>query len=373
MKYTLVGTFPPFRGGIAHFNVALAKALSEEHDVSAINFTTQYPQWLFPGKTQYEEDSGTLPFPNKTLLSSINPWSWVKTGRAIVESNPDVVIFKYWLPFFAPAFGRVVRYIKKRITPQILVICDNVIPHEKRPFDLQLTRYFFNVVDHFIVMSRTVEKDLLTLYPQASYRYTPHPLYNLFGAPLKKEIARERLGIKKEKMILFFGLIRAYKGLDTLLKAAAELKDRLKDFTVVVAGECYEDPSVYTSLVSALNIADVCDLRMRFIPDEEVKVYFSAADVVVLPYKSATQSGIVPIAYHFNCPVIVSNVGGLPEIVPHGKVGYVVRPTVEDFREAILKFYSEGRGALFREAIKGYKKRFSWAAMVSTIEGVTQQ
>jgi glycosyltransferase involved in cell wall biosynthesis len=373
MKFTLVGTFPPFRGGIAHFNVTLAKALSENHEVLAINFTTQYPQRLFPGKTQYEEDSQPLPFSNKTLLSSINPRSWSRTGQAIVEFSPDVIIFKYWLPFFAPAFSRVVRYVKKRITAQVLVICDNVIPHEKRPFDLQLTRYFFDVVDHFIVMSQAVERDLIKLYPQASYRYTPHPVYNLFGTPLKQEVAREQLGIKTGKVILFFGLIRAYKGLDILLKTTAELKGRLEDFTVVVAGECYENPEVYTSLVSSLSIGDVCDLRMRFIPNEEVKTYFSAADVVVLPYKSATQSGIVPIAYHFNCPVIVSNVGGLPEIVLHGEVGYVVKPSVADFRHAILQFYSEGKSKSFREEIKRYKKRFSWEAMVATIEEVVQR
>ncbi|NOX48738.1 MAG: glycosyltransferase [Chlorobi bacterium] len=369
MKIVIVGTLPPFRGGIAHFNYTLAKYLSERHEVKGINFTTQYPNVLFPGKTQFEESTTDSEINQKRLLSSVNPLSWFKTASEIVNLNPDLIIFKYWMPFFAPAFGTVVKWVKRKTDVKILVICDNVIPHENRPFDNKLTRYFFNHVDHFIVMSEVVKKDLLSLYPRAHYSYAPHPVYNIFGDSIDTNKAREILGIKSEKVILYFGLIRKYKGLDLLIKAASVLRNKLENFTILIAGECYEDPGKYQALVKENELETVVDLKLQFIPDKEVAVYFSAADIVVLPYRSATQSGIVQIAYHFDRPVIVTNVGGLPEIVPQGDVGYVVEVNdPEAIADALTDFYRNNRYHQMVEKVREYKKRFSWEEFVKKIE-----
>jgi len=365
MNITLVGPFPPFRGGIANFNSSLSEALSARHAVKKISFTTQYPNFLFPGKSQYQS-SGNID--NARILSSINPLSWKRTSAQIIAAKPDLVVFSHWMPFFAPSFSAVAKAVKKRSNAGIMAICNNIIPHEKRFMDKTLTSHFFKRVDYFMVMSRTVESDLHTFISEPKYIYSPHPLYDRFGPAIEKKEARHELNIYEKNIILFFGLIRAYKGLDILIKAASKLKTHLKEFKIIVVGECYEDEEKYTEMVKSMAVEDVLELRFAYVEESEVCKYFSAADLVVLPYKSATQSGIVPIAYHFNTPVVVTDVGGLREIVPHGKAGYVVEPDPQDISEAIMKYFLENKKSEFSAFIKTYKERFSWQTFVKNLE-----
>lgn len=368
MNITIVGVFPPFRGGIAHFSAKLASGLFERHSVRAINFTTQYPDFLFPGKTQFESGKPAADYPNTRYLSSVNPLSWLTTANLIKKQKPDLVIFKYWMSFFAPAYGIIARMIKRSTNAKILTVCHNVIPHEPQRFDKLLTTYFFKAVDNFIVMSKSVEDDLLKIIPEADYQYQPHPLYDIFGAEIESDAARSELNITAGKVILFFGFIRGYKGLDTLLEAIHLVRDKLDNFKVIVAGDCYESDQKYRDIVTNYSLEELVDLRIEFIPDQDVAKYFSAADVVVLPYKSATQSGIVPVAYQFNTPVIVTDVGGLPEIVQDGKTGYLCQNDPGSVGETINRFFNQSRSIDFRSNIKKYKQQFSWDGLVKIIE-----
>lgn len=362
----MVGPFPPFRGGIANSNDSLANVLSKKHQVDRISFTTQYPGIFFPGKSQTEGDISKEI--GRRILSSINPITWAHTAAHIVNSEPDLVIFRYWMPFFAPVFGGLSKRIKARSNTQILTICDNIVPHEKGRIDESLTRYFFNKVDFFMVMSKAVENDLVNLIPSAIYKYSPHPLYDRFGPILNKHEARKTLGIQEKNFILYFGLIRPYKGLDILIEASRYLKRQLEDVKIIAVGECYENENKYRKLVRQNGVDSYFDLRFEYVPEVDVATYFSAADLVVLPYKSATQSGIVPIAYHFDTPVVVTNVGGLPEIVPDGKAGYVVKGDPESVAGAIIRFFTNNKSAEFSAFIREYKKCFSWDIFAANLE-----
>ena len=367
MKIVIVGTFPPYRGGISNFYQTLYEKLSHSHDVIAINFSLQYPNILFPGKSQYDNNQKSDSNIER-IINSINPVSWFKAAKKIIELKPDIIIFKYWMPLFAPSFGSIIRFIKKKNKIKSLVICDNIIPHENRFFDNILTKYFFKYIDYFIVMSKSVENDLLSLFPDAKYIYTPHPLYDIFGKGINKDKSRRELKINESKLILFFGLIRPYKGLDLLIQATNILKKELTDFKILAIGDCYENPEPYSNMIDEHKINDIFDLRLEFVPHNKVSIYFSAADIIVLPYKSATQSGIVPVAYHFNKPVIVTNVGGLGEIVQEGKTGYVVKPDSFEIANSIIKYYSNSDKVNFKENIKIYNKNFSWDKFIEVIE-----
>ena len=368
MRIAIVGPFPPFRGGIADLNSALAYHLSKMHEVHAFNFTTQYPKAFFPGKTQYKSGGAAQDFHNIRCLSSINPLTWKQTADLIIKLKPDLVLFRYWMPFFAPAFSGVAKRIIKKSDSVIMAICDNVIPHEKRQLDTLLTKRFFGFIDSFVVLSKKVEDELLNFVPEAKYKYSPHPIYSIFGdAPSQKQ-AKAELNISTKKVLMFFGLIREYKGLDILIHAMEEIKDKLENFTLLIVGECYGDEKKYTDLINNAGITDNVQCHFSFIPDNEVGKYFSASDVIVLPYKTASQSGIVQIAYHYDTPVIVSNVGGLPEIVDDGKTGFCVEPNPSSFADAIRLFYSIQDKESFRSNIAEYKKRFSWDVMVKTVE-----
>lgn len=370
MRIAIVGPFPPFRGGISDLNSALAYQLSLNHDVIAYNFTTQYPKALFPGKTQFKIGDTAQDFENIRCLSSINPLTWKKTAANILNSDPDLVLFRYWMPFFAPAFTAVAKKIRKQSNVKIIAMCDNIIPHEKRALDQQLTKRFFNQIDSFIVLSKKVEEELISLLPNANYIYSPHPIYSIFGDATPKENARQELQLITKNVLMFFGLIREYKGLDVLINAMGKIKKQLDDFTLLIVGECYEDESKYLDLIEQNGISKNVQTHFTFVPDEDVGTYFSASDVVILPYKTASQSGIVQIAYHYNTPVIVSNVGGLPEIVDEGKTGYTVNPDSDSFAEAIRSFFASQDDESFRLNIAEFKKRFSWDAMVETIEEI---
>ena len=368
MKIVLVGPFPPFRGGISDLNVALAHHLSKRHEIHAINFTTQYPKVLFPGKTQFKKGDYALEVDSVRCLSSINPFSWRKTANKIIDLEPDLVLFSFWLAFFAPAFSGVAKKIKKYSDTIIMVICNNIIPHEEHLLDTRLTKIFFGFIDSFVVLSKKVENELLSFVPGAKYKYSPHPVYNIFKNTLSKEQAKAELKIATKKVLLFFGLIRKYKGLDILINAMEKINTELEDYTLLIVGECYENKDKYTDLIKKAGITDNVQCHYSFVPDNEVGKYFSAADVVVLPYKTASQSGIVQIAYHFDTPVIVSNVGGLPEIVDEGKTGYCVEPSPNSFAKAIKAFYEKDNISEMNSKISDYKSRFSWDNIVKAIE-----
>ncbi len=363
MKIVIIGTFPPFRGGLAHFNTAMYDELSKNHEVSAINFRTQYPSFLFPGETQFEEntppDSG---FQNRRL-SSINPLTWFRVGQFVGGETPDLVIMKFWMPFFAPAFGVIARIIKKiSSSTTILVVLDNVLPHEQRFWDVPVTKFFLKSVDKFVSMSRSVERDLFKLKPVARNIFLAHPVYDIFGEGLNRSAAKEKLNIDPNTcLILYFGFIRTYKGIDWLIKAAQLVKKQTDQlFKILIVGESYIDTDKYFKLLSEFDVEDVVDLVIKFVPDNEVGVYFSAADTVVLPYKSATQSGIAQIAYHFNRSLIVTDVGGLSEIVPQHEAGIVVQPGIDEIAKGILRFLQMEDTKQMEDFIGQYKEKFSW-------------
>ncbi|MBC5772437.1 glycosyltransferase [Pontibacter sp. KCTC 32443] len=370
-RIVIVGPAHPLRGGgMATFNERLAQAFQENgDDVEIVTFSLQYPSFLFPGKSQYSDEPAPEGLRIKVLINSINPISWFETGNYIRKQKPDLVIFRYWLPFMGPALGTIARIIRRNKYSRVLAITDNVVPHEKRPGDVSFTKYFLSACHGFITMSRSVQQDLQRFEPHKPNLYLPHPLYDNFGAIETKAEACAALGLDpKHNYLLFFGFIRAYKGLDLLLQAIADerLQNR-EDIKLIVAGEFYEDAAPYHQLIARYNLKDQLILRTDFIPNAAVRHYFCAADLVVQPYKHATQSGVTQVAYHFNKPMVVTNVGGLAELVPAGEVGYVVEPKPETIADAILDFYSSGKQAQFEQNIREYKQRFSWATFTDAI------
>ncbi len=371
MKIIIVGPAYPYRGGIAHYTGSLYKSfLNRGHEVKIFNFKRLYPKFLFPGKTQFETSSQTEEIASERIIDSINPINWLISGVKISKEKPDAVIFKYWLPFFAPCYGIISLVIKIFSNTKIIFICHNIIPHEKFPFGNVLTKFAFSFVDYFIVQSDVVEKDLLKIKPKAKYKKIFHPTYEIFGEAIDKNEARKILSLKPdERVLLFFGYIRPYKGLDLLLRS---MKYVLSKFPVklLIIGEFYEDPKKYYKIIEEEGISDFVIFKSEYVPNEEVKIYFSASDLVVLPYISATQSGIVQLAYNFNKPVIVTNVGGLPEVVADGKTGFVVEKSPEKLAEAIIKFFDENLGETFTKNINEVKKNFLWDNLVIAIEDI---
>jgi glycosyltransferase involved in cell wall biosynthesis len=365
MKIVILGTAYPLRGGIAHFNALLASHLASRHEVETITFKRQYPDFFFPGSTQQEQEAEPGLRPAPELIDSINPFNWVAVASEVRRRAPDLIIFKYWLPFFAPCFGTIAKLSKKKSGAKVLFICDNIVPHERRIGDLALTRYAFRQADLFIVQSDAVERELNTYFPQAVYRNVPHPVYENFGAALPKAEARRRLGIAAPKVILYFGYVRAYKGLMVLLEAMKDLEGIL----LLAVGEFYDDETPYREKVKELGISERVRFVSSYVPNHEVALYFSAADAVVLPYLSATQSGIIQIAYNFGKPVIATAVGGLAEVVLDGRTGYVVPPRDPGaLAAAVQRFYGGNREEEFSRNVAGEKKKYSWEHLVSVIE-----
>jgi glycosyltransferase involved in cell wall biosynthesis len=371
MKIIIISPVYPFRGGIAQSTEILFNKLKEKgNEVKIINFRRQYPNFLFPGKTQYEPATGHSSLPgSEQILDSIGPLSWIRAVKKIKRERPHLIIIRYWMPFFAPCFGTICWLTRKFTEAKILYLCDNIIPHEKRMADLGLTRFAFRWADFFIVQSHIVSKDLLRITSSPVYKVVPHPVYESFGEPLDKTTARTRIGLDQENVILFFGIIREYKGLDLLLKAIPEILKRHK-IKLIVAGEFYEKENYYFNLIKDLNINDNVEVIPEFVDSEKVRLYFSAADAVVLPYRSATQSGIVQLAYHFNKPCIVTSVGGLSEVVINDKTGFVIAPENHlEIAEAVSKFYTNKKEMEFSKNIMIEKKRYSWDNMTRAIEG----
>jgi len=374
-KIVIIGTAYPFRGGLASFNERLAEEFQAQGDeVNLYTFTLQYPNILFPGKTQYSDSPAPTHLNIQQAFSSINPLSWMKTGRQIRDLKPDIVICKFWLPFMGPCFGTMLKLIKQNKHTKVMSIIDNIIPHEKRPGDKVLAQYFANQVDAFIVMSRSVETDMKQFTKGQKVRYIPHPVYDNYGEPMEKATARQWLKIPtKGEYILFFGFIRDYKGLDLLIKAMADERIKAHGIKLIVAGEYYGNREAYEQLIQEQGLTDSLILKTDYIPNEEVKYFFSAADLVVQPYKSATQSGISQLCYHFEKPMVVTNVGGLPEIVKHGKAGYVVPVEVTPIADAILDFYINKKEAAYVSVVKEVKKEFAWDTMADGVKDLLFQ
>jgi D-inositol-3-phosphate glycosyltransferase len=369
----ILGTTFPFRGGgISTFNERIAKEFMDlGHKVIIHTFKLQYPSFLFPGKTQYSEEEKPENLDINITVNSINPFNWFKVGREIRKINADIMLVRYWLPFMAPCLGTISKRVKKNKKTRIISIADNVVPHEKRIGDKILTSFFVKRVDAFIVMTRTVLADLETFKINKPIVLSPHPLYDNFGNTVSKEKARQNLNMElSEKYILFFGFIRKYKGLDILLHAMADERVRKQNIKLIIAGEFYADSKEYYDLIKQLNINDNIILKTEFIPNTEVYNYFCASDIVVQPYKSATQSGVTQIAYHFDKPMLVTNVGGLEEMVPHDKVGYVVSPNPKDVASSIVDYYENNRELLMIEAVKEEKKKYYWDKMVNEIMNI---
>lgn len=369
MKIVILGTAHPLRGGLSAYNERIAYEFqSQGHEVIIYTFSLQYPDFLFPGTTQFSDQPAPKDLTIKVAVNSVNPFNWWKVGREIKALNADLLIVKFWLPFMAPCLGTICKLVRGNNKTKVISIIDNIIPHEKRIGDFQFAKYFVNNVDGFIAQSKSVLSDLNLFDATKPKRFSPHPLYDNFGAAIPKEEAKAKLGLDSNKhYLLFFGFIRDYKGLDILLKAIADKRFKDQNINVIIAGEFYNNAEQYHQLIEELKIADLVTLRTDFIPDDMVRYYFCASDIVVQPYKHATQSGVTQICYHFNRPMIVTNVGGLPEIVPNDVVGYVVEPEPTSIANAILKFYAEQKEDVFAANINIEKEKYSWNAMLKSI------
>lgn len=375
MKILIVGPAWPYRGGIADFDERIAREYIKKGDeVEIFTFTLQYPSFLFPGKTQYSPDPRPEDLDIKRKVNSINPFNWIKVGRELKKKNADLLIIKFWLPLMAPCFGTIARIVKGNGKTKVVSILDNIIPHEHRPGDKILSKYFVSSIDAFIAMSKSVYDDLKSLNDKKPCLMSPHPIYDNFGTAVSREEAIGSLGLDPSaKYMLFFGFIRDYKGLDILLKAIADERIKNSDIKLIVAGEFYNNSEKYFEMEKELELEGKIIWRTDFIADEQVKNYFCASDIIVQPYKTATQSGVTQIAYHFEKPMLVTNVGGLPEIVPNGKVGYSVEPEAKVIADAINDFYSNGRYAEFVENIKEEKKKYSWDRMLENVDKAMSQ
>lgn len=369
-KVVIIGSAYPLRGGgISTFNERLAKVFMDNGDEVVIyTFSLQYPSFLFPGTTQYSEEAPPEGLDIRVRINSINPFNWIKSAREIRKLKPDLAIVRFWIPFMAPCLGSISRMLRRRSKTRVVAITDNIIPHERRVGDRILASYFVKSVDGFIAMSKSVLNDLNTFDQKKPRDYYPHPLYDNFGDSIPKEEAKTILKLDmNSNYMLFFGFIRDYKGLDLLLKALSDKRLLNLPLKLLVAGEYYGNEEKYLALIKELGIENQVELRTTFIPNTEVYLYFCASDIVVQPYKNATQSGVTQVAYHFNKPMITTNVGGLSEMIPDGKVGYVVQPEPDEIANAIHKFYAEKREDEFVKNVISEKERFSWTGLISTI------
>lgn len=365
-KVVVVGPALPLRGGLSTYNERLCKQLiNNGYEASILSFSLQYPNILFPGKTQFSDE----PIPDylkiDSAINSINPFNWIKIGLKYKKLKPDLMIFRYWMPFMSPSLGTIARIIKTNKHTRIVCIADNIYPHEKHFYDQIFTNYFVKTMDGFITMSQSVLKDLKNLVPLKPSEYVPHPMYDNFGDIISKKEAIEKLGLDSNyKYLLFFGFIRQYKGLDLLLKSFAKSQLKNQQVKLIIAGEYYESPEPYKELIEKLNLQSAVIERNDFVPNSDVYQYFCACDMVVQTYHSATQSGVTQIAYHFNKPMLVTNVGGLSETVPDGIVGYISEKDENIIAENLIDFYENNRETEFSENVKKYKTIFSWDKII---------
>ncbi|MBI9066138.1 MAG: glycosyltransferase [Salinivirgaceae bacterium] len=366
---TILGPAYPFRGGMAAFNERMAYAfLSEGYQVKIENFKLQYPKFLFPGKTQYANWTAPENLNIESETNSVNPLNWIKIGNKIRRQKPDLLIIGYWLPFMAPCMGTIAKIVRKNKHTKIVSVLHNIIPHEKRLGDKMFSNYFVKQIDAFVSLSKSVLSDLEIFDKNKARAFSPHPLYDHYGKIIGKETAQDKLKIDKQyKYVLFFGLIRDYKGLDLLINAFTDKRFKEKNIKLIVAGEFYSNPESYYKLIEDNHLQDEIILHDRFIPDPEVANYFCAADIIAQPYKSATQSGVTQIGFHFEKPMLVTNVGGLSEIIPNNKAGYVVDTNSKDIADKLISFFDLNKHDAFVEFVKQEKKKYSWTNMTKTI------
>lgn len=373
MKITILGPAHPYRGGIAAYSERLAHQFQMEgHDVDMVTFTLQYPGFLFPGKTQYSPDPAPADLKIVRRVNSCNPFNWIAVGREICRMAPDMLVIGFWLPFMSPCFGTIARLARRNKHTRVVTVLHNLIPHEHRIGDRPLARYFCSSVDAFMALSKSVLADIDVFDHKKPRCYSPHPLYDNFGLSASKAESCTQLGLDPSlRYLMFFGLIRDYKGLDWLLEAFARSSaSRDPNVRLIVAGEFYGDGSKYLQQAKDLGIDQSIVWRTEFVPDAQVRYYFGASDLIVQPYKTATQSGVTQIAYHFEKPMLVTRVGGLAEIVPDGKVGYSVEPHIDAIADAITDFCTTERD--FTQGIKDEKQKYSWAVMSQKIQQLCQ-
>lgn len=369
MKIVIIGPAYPFRGGIADTNEALCRTLQQKgHETRIVTFTLQYPELFFPGKTQYSADPRPENLRIEERINSVNPLTWIQTARHINQIAPDLLIIRYWIPFLSPCLGTIAHLVKKRT--RIVGMTDNIIPHEKRTGDKWLTQYFLKACHGFITLSSTVKEELESFTRKPSV-YFPHPINDNLGEQIGQHEARDHLNLDREKKyILFFGIVRKYKGLDLLLKALGEDKLKKEGIKLLIVGEFYEKTSVYNELIDTLGLSEQVIIINKFIPSAHIRYYFCASDLVAQTYHTASQSGITQIAYHFEKPMLVTNVGGLSEMVPHKKVGYVVEKNPSAISEAISDFFDNNRSDEFAPHIREEKKKYSWDAFIEELIGL---
>lgn len=371
MKIVAIGPAHPLRGGIADFNETLVRALQHAgHSCSIYSYSLQYPSFLFPGKTQFTNAEKPTDIQIKSTINSINPLSWYKTAKQIHKENADLIIIHFWMPFFAPSLGTIARKIKSKNT-KVIAVCHNIVPHEAMFYDKILTKHFTKSVDGFICLAKSVLNDLTNFTGTTKKTYTPHPLYDIFGERIQKKEALQKLGLsEKYNYLLFFGLVRKYKGLDLLLDAMGQEKLKSQNIKLIVAGEFYDSPDYYTDIIKRHNISENVIIHDRFIANEDVKYYFSACDMVTQTYHTATQSGISQIAYSFEKPILTTNVGGLAEIIPHMEVGYVVNKDASEIAVSICDFFENNRAQMFEKNAAIEKQKYSWATFIEQIENL---
>ena len=359
----IIGPGWPLRGGLSAFDEQLARTFNEKKVESTIvSFSLQYPSLLFPGTTQYSNEPAPKEVTIFSIINSINPFNWIRVGLRLKKQKPDLIIVRYWIPFLAPSLGTICRIAKSNKHTKVISIVDNMIPHEKRLGDSQFTSYFAKSVDGFLAMSQKVANDIRR-FSDKPLIISPHPIFAHFGNPISKSAARNILGIQEdEKVILFFGFIRQYKGLDLLINAMATAPLKRITIKLMIVGEFYEDAQPYHDLIKNLGLEERIILYTQFVPDHEVKTYVCSADFIIQPYRNATQSGVTPLAYHFEIPMLVTNVGALADTVPDGKVGFVVEPTVNSIANGIVQLYEKG-SHYFIPHIKEEKKKYSWEQM----------
>jgi glycosyltransferase involved in cell wall biosynthesis len=373
MRVLIIGPAHPLRGGLATFNQRLAQQFKlEGHHCELLSFSLQYPSILFPGKTQFSDEPAPDDLTIRSLINSVNPLNWLQVGRQLRSEKWDLIVVRFWIPFMGASLGTILRQVRKNRHTRLVCIADNVIPHEKRPGDSALTSYFLRSCDAFVTMSEKVLQDLRLFEKTKPARLVQHPLYDTFGERLPKADARAKLGLPEGPLVLFFGFIRQYKGLDLLLTAMADPRIKAAGIKLVVAGEFYEDEKPYHEIIDRLGIAGSVLLHTRFIPDSEVRYYLCAGDCIAQPYRNATQSGVTPLAYHFERPMIVTNVGGLPDLVPDHRAGLVCEPEPTAIADAILEFYQLGED-YFIPHLRSEKQKYSWTNLTGAILQISKQ
>lgn len=374
MKIVILGTAYPYRGGLATFNERLARQFQEEgHEVEVVTFTLQYPNFLFPGKTQYSTEPAPQGLTIRRALNACNPLSWRKVGKQIQKSAPDLLICCYWMAFFAPAYATVCRLAKRNGKTRCIALVHNLFPHEKTLLDRLLAPLFVHTQDAFVALSESVVKDIHAMC-DAPATSSPHPIYDHYGAKMEKADACKALGLAEENnYMLFFGLVRAYKGLDLLLDAFGVLKERFPQLRLLIAGEFYEDEEKYKEQIHRNGLDDRVIIRDEFIPDADLRKYFGAANLIVQPYKSATQSGVTQVAFHFEKPMLVTKVGGLDEIVHDHKMGYCVPPEPGRIAEAIVDYYEQNRQEAYTHYLRQEKCKYEWNKLTESFMRMLQK